>query len=184
MISALFVLIHDEARKIWCFRWLALATALSIAVVGGVYVAGLPNVYDAWCQVFVSKETPVAVATQGVSLGVSPAGDSGGNAYFVQKTLLNDKTLERVVRRLNPAARNMSQRDVERAIATLRHRIVVSADQGDGFSEFHYRDTDPRRARDVVQLVLDEFLNRNLSRNEQQLRQAGKFLDDQVAGYE
>ena len=180
MISTLFVLIHDEARKIWCFRWLALFTALAIAVVGGVYVARLPNVDDAWGQVFVSKETPVAVATQGVSL----AGDNGGTTYFVQKTLLNDKTLERVVRRLNPTMRNMSQPAVERAVATLRRRIVVAPDQGDGFFEFHYRDKDARRARDVVQLLLDDFLNRNLTRNEQQLRQAGKFLDDQVAAYE
>jgi uncharacterized protein involved in exopolysaccharide biosynthesis len=61
---------------------------------------------------------------------------------------------------------------------------VVSPDQGDGFFEVHFRDSDPEHARDVVRFLLNEFVSRNVTHNEQELRHAGKFLDDQIASYE
>ena len=179
MIGALIALLYDEARRIWCYKWLATTTAICIFVAAGVYVMRMPSVYDAWGQIFVNKQTPVAVAAQGVSL----VGDGYGSPYFVQKTLLNDQNLELVVQRLHPG-RHMSKNDLARSVANLKSHIVIAPDQGDGFFEFHYRDSDGTRARDVVQLLLNEFVSRNLTRNQVELRQAGKFLDEQIASYE
>lgn len=179
MIGALIALLYDEARRIWCYKWLAATTALCIFVAAGVYIMRMPSVYDAWGQIFVNKQTPVAAAAQGVSL----VGDAYGSPYFVQKTLLNDQNLERVVQRLHPGG-HMSKGDLARAVTTLKNHIIIGPDQGDGFFEFHYRDSDGTRARDVVQMLLNEFVSRNLTRNQQELRQAGKFLDEQIASYE
>ena len=179
MIGALIALLYDEARRIWCYKWLALTTAICIFAVAAAYVMRMPSVYDAWGQIFVNKQTPVAAAASGVSL----VGDGYGSPYFVQKTLLNDQNLETVVERLNPSA-HLGKAGVAQAVANLKSRIVIAPDQGDGFFEFHVRDSDGTRARDVVQLLLNEFVSRNLTRNQQELRQAGKFLDDQIASYE
>lgn len=180
MIGALIALIYDEARRIWFCKWLAVFTASLIFGVAAVYVLRMPDVYDAWGQMYVNKQTPIAAAAQGVSL----VGDNYGSPYVVAKTLLNDQNLERVVRRLDPATSGMGKAAMSQALASLRSRIVVAPDQGDGFFEFHYRDSDPVRARNVVQLLLTEFVSRNLNRSQQELRQAGKFLDDQIASYE
>jgi uncharacterized protein involved in exopolysaccharide biosynthesis len=180
MIGALTAVIVDEAKRIWCHKWLAAGVGLGIFALGGAYVLTLPDVYDAWGQVFVNKQTPVAVATQGVAL----VGEGYGSPYLVQKTLLNDDNLQTVVRRFDPRARTMSKVELEAAATALKRRIVIAPDLGDGFFEVHFRDTDPQRARQVVQLMLDQFIDRNVARNEQELRHAGKFLDEQIASYE
>jgi polysaccharide chain length determinant protein (PEP-CTERM system associated) len=180
MVGALIALIHDEARRIWCYKWLALLTTAAILCAAAVYVTRLPEVYDAWGQVYVNKQTPVAAATEGVSL----VGANYGSPYVVTKTLLNDQNLETVVRKLNPAASSYDKIQMARAVGALRGRIQVAPDQGDGFFEFHFQDNDPVRARDTVQMLLDEFVSRNLTRSQRELSQAGKFLDEQIAAYE
>lgn len=180
MVGALIALIRDEARRIWCYKWLGLATSALIFCAGAVYVLRAPDVYDAWGQIFVNKQTPVAAAAEGVSL----VGANYGSPYVVAKTMLNDQNLELVVRRLDPAAATLTKLQMTRAVTALRSQITVPPDQGDGFFELHIRDSNPARARRVVQVLLDEFISRNLSRSQRELAQAGKFLDDQIASYE
>jgi polysaccharide chain length determinant protein (PEP-CTERM system associated) len=180
MVGALIALIRDEARRIWCYKWLGLATSALIFCAGAVYVLHAPNVYDAWGQIFVNKQTPVAAAAEGVSL----VGANYGSPYVVAKTMLNDQNLELVARRLDPAAAKLNKLQMTRAVTALRSQITVPPDQGDGFFELHVRDSDPARARRVVQVLLDEFISRNLTRSQRELAQAGRFLDDQIASYE
>ena len=80
-------------------------------------------------------------------------------------------------RRRDDAGREMAQ-----AIARLKVRITVAPNADDGFFELHVRDTDAIRARETVQLLLNEFVSRNVSRNQQALQEAEKhFLDAQLA---
>lgn len=179
MIGALTATIFDEARRIWCYRWLALAVSVAVLGAGVSYVLRMHHVYDAWTQVFVSKQTPLTTATEGVSL----VGDSYGSAYVVQKTLLNDDSLEAVVKLRTPGAAKLDKADLAQAAAKLRNHIHVVTDQGDGFIEFHYSDTDPVRARDTVALLLQQFISRNVDRSRTDLDRAEKFLDQQISAY-
>lgn len=178
MMDSITTLLSEEARRIWCYRWLAAAVAAVTFAAGAVYVERLPDVYEAWGQIFVSRQTPVSVAAQGVSL----VGDGYGSPYVVEKTLLNDQNLETVVRRRNPAAAGFDTAAMAGAVARLRGRIHVS-DPGDGFVEFRYSDTDAVRARDTVQLLLDQFIEQNIKRSQKDLGEAQDFLDDQIAAY-
>ncbi len=180
MIGALITQLFDEARRILCFKWLALSVSAAFLVAGIPVVMSLPKVYDAWAQIFVAKETPLGTAAQGVAL----VGDNYGNPYMVEKTLLNDENLEKVVRRLTPAAGGMTRAEMAQAIARLKSRIKVAPNADDGFFELHVRDTDAIRARETVQLLLNEFVSRNVSRNQQALQEAERFLDAQLATYQ
>ena len=73
------------------------ALTLCIAAVAIHY---LPNTYDAWGQIYVAPQTPLASAAEGVSLG----GNGYGNPNVVLTTLLNDDNLEKIVKRIDPAA--------------------------------------------------------------------------------
>jgi polysaccharide chain length determinant protein (PEP-CTERM system associated) len=180
MVGIVITLLYDEARRIWCYRWLVTVTTAIIFCAAALYILHMPNVYDAWTQIYVNKQTPLTAATQGVSL----VGDNYGSTYVVQKTLLNDQNLEKVVKQINPAARTMSKPALEGAIGGLRSKISVGRDEGDGFLEFHYKDSDPIKARNVVQLLLNQFISANVDRSRSDLGQAGKFLDQQIASYE
>ncbi len=179
MITTLLALIYDEVRRLWYFRWTFAITVVTVLCASALYILQMPNVYDAWAQVYVNKDTPLAAATHGVSL----AGDHDGAAEVAQRTLLDDANLERVVRQLNPGAAS-SKTSLTKAVTHLRSAIHVAPDQGDGFVEFHYGDTDPVRARNVVKLVLETFISTTVDHNRQELDDAGRFLDQQIASYE
>ena len=180
MVGQLLTVIGDEARRIWYYRWIALFITAVIFVGGAIYVLRLPNVYDAWGQLYVNKETPVSVAAQGVSL----VGDNFGSPYVVQRTLLNDQNLQQVIKQIDPRAASMDALAMARAVTGLRGHIFLSGDQGDGFFELHDIDTDPQRARAVVQTLLNLFISQNVSRNRDDLQRASTFLDQQIADYE
>jgi uncharacterized protein involved in exopolysaccharide biosynthesis len=179
MLGTITALLFDEARRIWCYRWLALGVSASVFLAATAYVLHMPNVYDAWGQVFVNKQTPLTAATEGVSL----VGNDFGSTYVVQKTLLNDDNLEAVVKLRNPNAARFGNLQMATTVSQLRSQIHVSPDQGDGFIEFHYADTDPARARQTVQLLLDQFISKNVARSRTDLDHAEDFLDEQLTSY-
>ncbi len=180
MVGTVLSLLYDEVVRIWCYRWTAILTAIAIAVAGAAYVAQVPNVYDAWAQIYVNKQTPLNAAAQNVALG----GENYGSTYVVQKTLLNDQSLGHVAEQLNPAFNRMTPAAREGAIQSLRSKIEISPDQGDGFTEFHYKARNPVAAYRVVQLVLNQFVSANEDRAQKDLGQADLFLDAQIAVYQ
>jgi uncharacterized protein involved in exopolysaccharide biosynthesis len=179
MIGTLIAQIHDEARRVWCFKTLALWVAALLILAGAPIVMTLPKVYEAWAQIYVAKETPLGSAAQGVSL----VGQGYGDPYVVEKTLLNDDSLEKLLHRLNPATRTLTQGQTALAIRALKSKIRVSPSVDDGFFELHVVDTDPVRARDITQWLIEEFLSRNLSRSQDALGDATRFLDAQMVTY-
>ncbi|MDR6532250.1 uncharacterized protein involved in exopolysaccharide biosynthesis [Caulobacter rhizosphaerae] len=179
MLDPLFTLIRNESRRIWCYRWLAAATTVALWGGAAAYVLHLPNEYDAWGQIYVNGQTPLAATAEGMSI----VGEGYGSPYVVQKTLLNDVNLEKVVRRMDPAAASMNRAALEVEMTRLRKKISLARDPGEDFVELHVKDKDPVRARDVVRLLLNQFVARNVDRAQADLGRAGQFLDEQVDSY-
>lgn len=179
MPGAIIALIYDEARKIWSYRWLAVVTSILLFLAAAAFILTRPNVYDAWGQIFVNKTPPVATAAQGVSL----VGDGYGGAAVAARTALNDNSLERIIRQLDPATAGLTKEEMAKAVADLRMKIELKGDE-DGFFDFHVKSTDPIYAQRVAHLLLTDFVGRNVDRNEGELRRAGEFLDKQIVSYE
>jgi polysaccharide chain length determinant protein (PEP-CTERM system associated) len=180
MVGTVLSLLYDELVRIWCYRWTAIITGTVLFLLGAAYVMQKPNVYDSWAQIYISKQTPLAQAASNVSL----VGAEYGNTYVVQKTILNDQNLRKVAEQLDPALNRLTPGQQQSAIATLRNRIELDPDQGDGFVEFHYKAQEPLRARRVVQLLVNLFLDANDDRAQRDLSQADLFLDAQIAVYQ
>src|SRR5690606_7166716 len=179
MVGLVFNLIYDEARKIWRYRWMLCAIAAPIFILAAIYIFSIPKTYESWAQLFVPKETPLSTAAEGVSL----VGKGYGSPYVIQRTMLNDENLAKIVRQVNPEAANFDRSRMAAATSSLRSRISVKSDD-DGFIEFSFRDSDPAQAQKVTQVVLNQFINDNVNRSRKDLSQASAFLDEQIASYE
>lgn len=179
MAGSILSLLHDQVRRIWLYRWLIVLAAVPLFAGAAFFIVRMPKIYESTAQIYVDKQTAVAAATEHVSL----VGGNFGSGYVIQKTLLNDNNLHALLFRINPAARSLDRGGLANATAALRGRIRIDPDQGDGFFQIHYMDTDPVRARDVVQMLLDGFINANLARNRVELENAVAFLDRQIASY-
>ncbi|HKP77564.1 MAG TPA: hypothetical protein VJU34_00390, partial [Phenylobacterium sp.] len=179
MIGPLYTLIRDEARRIWCFRWLVAVTSLVVWFGAAVCVQLLPYTYDAWGQIYVDQQTPLLAAAEGVSL----VGKNYGSPAVVQTTLLNDDNLEKIVRRMDPDVASKGEAALAGAVGRLREKIHRAPDPGEGIIELHVTDTDPVKARDVVRLLMDQFVSANMGRSQRDLGRASEFLEAQIASY-
>ena len=177
MIGQIVDRLIDEVRRVWCYRWLVAVVTATLMAAAVAFAFSAPNTYEAWGQLYVSRQTTLSAAAESVSL----ADPASSNTYVVQKTLLNDDNLEAVARTLEPR-RRFTKPELASATAALK-RGVRLADGGDGFVEIHYTDTDPRRAQAVVGLVLNQFVSGSYERSQQELRLASAFLDQQIAFY-
>ena len=104
-------------------------------------------------------------------------GNGYGNPNVVLTTLLNDDNLEKIVKRIDPAAASKGKAALAISVAQLRGKIQRAPDPADGFIELHVIDTDPQRARDVVRMLMEQFIATNNDRSQRDLNRAGAFLD-------
>jgi uncharacterized protein involved in exopolysaccharide biosynthesis len=179
MIGPLITLLRNEARRVWFHRWLVASITLVLWFAAAVSIRLLPNTYDAWGQIYVDQQTPLRAAAEGVSL----VGKDYGSPAVVQTTLLNDDNLEKIVRRIDPAAASQGDAALAGAVARLREKIRRAPDPGEGIIELHVTDTDPVRARDVVKLLMEQYVSANMGRSQRDLGRAGEFLQAQIASY-
>ena len=169
--------LYDEIRvaihAIWTRRWLALAVAWAIAIVGWLFVSQIPNSYESRARVFVQMQTILPNA-----VGISPA-DQQKDIDTIRQTLTSAVNLEKVVRGTDLANSVSSPADVSDRVAGLQKAIKITAQQ-DNLFEIVVTGASPKVARQVVQKLIDIFVEQNLAGNRVETTQSLSFLDAQL----
>ncbi|MEP7008033.1 MAG: XrtA system polysaccharide chain length determinant [Sphingomonas bacterium] len=169
--------LYDEIRvaihAIWTRRWLALAVAWAIAIVGWLFVSQIPNSYESRARVFVQMQTILPNA-----VGISPA-DQQKDIDTIRQTLTSAVNLEKVVRGTDLANSVSSPADVSDRVAGLQKAIKITAQQ-DNLFEIVVTGSSPKVARQVVQKLIDIFVEQNLAGNRVETTQSLAFLDAQL----
>ena len=123
--------LYDEVKvalhAIWTRRWLALAVAWAIAVLGWLMVSQIPNSYESRARVFVQMQRILPNA-----VGISAA-DQQKDVDTIRQTLVSAVNLEKVVRGTDLANTVSSDRDVADRVAGLQKAIKITAQQDNLF---------------------------------------------------
>ena len=169
--------LYDELRvalhAIWTRRWIALAVAWGIAVLGWAAVAQIPNSYESKARVFVQLNTILPSA-----VGISTA-DQQKDVDTIRQTLTSAMNLEKVVRGTDLANTVKTDRDVADRVAGLSKAIKITAEQDNLFS-IVASGSSPKVTRQVVQKLIDLFVEQNLSGDRDETSSSLKFLDAQL----
>lgn len=178
--------LYEELRlalhTVWMRRWFALAVAWALCLLGWLVVAMIPNSYESKARVFVQLQSLLPA-----KIGVS-AGDQQREIDRVRQTLTSAVNLEKVVRGTALADTVASDRDVASRVAALQKQIKITAQQENLFeisatvSSGALSDADTAKlSRDIVQKLIDIFVEENLTGDRTQTRQTLEFLDGQLA---
>jgi polysaccharide chain length determinant protein (PEP-CTERM system associated) len=169
--------LYDEIRiaihAIWTRRWLALAVAWAIAVVGWLFVSQIPNSYESRARVFVQMQTILPSA-----VGITAA-DQQKDVDTIRQTLTSAMNLEKVVRGTDLANTVSSDRDVADRVAGLQKAIKITAQQ-DNLFEIVVTGSSPKVTRQIVQKLIDLFVEQNLAGDRDETTQSLGFLDSQL----
>jgi polysaccharide chain length determinant protein (PEP-CTERM system associated) len=181
----------EEVRSAWRFRWLALAAASVISVIGWSIVFTLPDRYAADARIFVDTRTALKPALQGLTT------DQNVDAQinYVRQSLLEGPLLEKIAKETDLLPVPITdERARTRILNLLSDRIALTVfsagSQGDERStagsiySFHYTDGSRDRALRVVETLLTTFVEQVLGGKREGSQHAQKFLETQIKDYE
>ncbi|WP_324260618.1 XrtA system polysaccharide chain length determinant [Altererythrobacter sp. H2] len=176
--------VFDEFRSaihsVWHRRWLALAVAWAVCVVGWLVVAMIPNTYEAKARIFVQLDDVLSE-----QIGIANSGQK--EIERVRQTLVSAVNLEKVIRSTKLGETVQSQRDMEKAIAGLTEKVSVTSEEGSLFElsatagRGDLSDAENAKlSQEVVQKLIDIFREENIAGNRGEVAETVVFLDQQL----
>jgi polysaccharide chain length determinant protein (PEP-CTERM system associated) len=177
--------VFDQVRDAWRFRWYAVAAAWSVCVIGWLVVLMMPDVYQAQARIYVDTQTALKQTVEGLAFEQNIE----AQLNFVRQNLLGRPALERVAREteLDRGVATPQERDA--MIEALRARTsietgAVKRGQTDSIYTITYEDRSRAKSLQVVDRLLNTFVEDTLGGKRQGSADAQKFLEVQIAEYE
>lgn len=163
----------------WQHRWKAVAVVWMVALLGWSVVHMLPDRYTSTARIYADADAVLGMLLRGIALDNSPA----GQVEVLQRTLVSRPNLERLVDRTALAQRVAAGADREKVVQTLARDLRFGSQSRNLFT-VEYVDSNPDVAHDVVQYVVDLFLELASGTDRRQMENARTFLLQQLAVYE
>jgi polysaccharide chain length determinant protein (PEP-CTERM system associated) len=173
-VSGLYDEILVGLHGVWKRRWLALAVAWGIALIGWLIVSMIPARYESSAKIVVQSASLLPD-----TVGITPT-DRAQAVEQVRQTLTSSVNLQKVVRATDLGKNAKSDDEVAAIAGGLSKKIEITAKQ-DNLFEIAAEASEPRLARQIVQKMIDLFVDGSLSGGRIETGQAMKFLDQQIA---
>ena len=123
--------LYDEIRvaifSVWNRRWLALAVAWGLCLLGWLVVALIPNSYESKARVFAEMQS---ILTEKVGI---ESRERKKNIERVQETLVSTVNLEKVVRGTDLNLSVASDRELAGKVESLRKNIEIKSEKDNLF---------------------------------------------------
>ena len=167
-------------RSMWRHRWLGMLVSWIASAVAAVAVMVVPDQYEAQARIYVDTQSILQPLMSG--LAVQPNVEQ--QVLMLSRTLLSRPNVEKLVRMadLDLGAKDRAAQDklIDGLIATLQ----IKSTGRDNLYTLAYRNSNPDRAKRVVQSLTSIFVESSLGDKRKDSDQAKKFIDDQIRGYE
>lgn len=168
-------------RGMWRYRWYAMVLAWIICLSGWVYIAQMPDQYQASARVYVDTDSILRPLLRGLVVQT----DVRQRVRLITQTLLSRPNLEKVARMTDQDITAKSPEEMEDLLNRLNKNIKLASTREEQnlytiFYEYH----DPEVAKSIVQSILTIFVEGSLGDARQDTDVAHKFIDQQIEEYE
>lgn len=175
--------ILDQLRGLWRFRWIALIVAWCAAPILWIAIFTIPNTYESYAKVFVDTRTTLGEATQELSIGT----DIGSQIVRVRDALLGGPELRKVADDTGLMAGAVTGAQQQAVITKLRDNVDITGNLEPQSTmavfTITYRDRNRPRSLQVVERLLNNFVEGTLGGKQQGSEEAEQFLTQQIADY-
>jgi polysaccharide chain length determinant protein (PEP-CTERM system associated) len=167
-------------RGMWKFRWPALITTWTVAIIGVVVVWRIPDQFEATARIYVDTDSILKPLMSG--LAVQPNVEQ--QIAMLSRTLISRPNLEKLVRMADLDLKNQSKADQEALIERLQKGIEMRTAGGVNLYSMSYRDTEPEKAKRVIQSMVSIFVESGLGASRKDTDSAKTFLAEQIKTFE
>lgn len=150
--------ISQYASQIWRYRWTVIGTAWLMGLLGAVLVMTIPDKFRSRAQIFVDQE----------ALLIQIVGRDGGNfdtqrqVENVRQLMFARPNLEDVLKKTDIDLQADTDIEREELLQELTDNLILETVGADVY-KIEYVNDNPQEAQDVVQAVLNSFIEKNLS---------------------
>jgi polysaccharide chain length determinant protein (PEP-CTERM system associated) len=167
-------------RGMWRRRWIGLAAAWVVAVVGAGALYRMPDRYEATARVYVDTKSVLKPLLH--DLTVEP--DIDQTVQLLAKTLITRPNMELLMRRAKLDDATLTPLERSQRIDALTRDIKLASVGRDNVFTFSYRDQSHTRARVVVENLVSLFVESDLGAKARDGESARAFIDQQIKAYE
>lgn len=184
MLNEQFNQVLDIVEGMWRYRWSAMMIVWLVAMAGWVYVYLLPDQYWTKAVVYVDQESMIKPLLKGITVDAN----EGNETVIVKRMLLSRENLEEVLRSTDMDLKAHSEAQKERLLDDLRSRISITGGNGRGPSgniyEISFEGGSPKTVYQVVNTLLNTFVESSLNSSRSDTEAAQRFLNEQIKQYE
>jgi len=178
-MDSLSLQLRRYLKATWQRRWIALGVAWLVCVLGWVGIYLIPNQYESSARLYVDTDAVLTPLLKGVAAETSAT----GQLDILQRTLLSRPNLQKLISKTDLDLTLKGPEDRERLIKQLAADIKVKPQTKTLFT-IEYRNPNPKLAYDVVQTLLNIFIENATGTNRADMENARRFLDRQIAAYD
>ncbi|MGF1529321.1 MAG: XrtA system polysaccharide chain length determinant [Candidatus Competibacterales bacterium] len=170
-------------RGIWRYRWHCLGLAWLFCLVGWFAVHRMPDEYQASAQVYVDTDSVLRPLLQGIAADFNAP---ERQVELMARTFLSRPNLEKVVRYTDLDLRAQNRQELDLLVDELRRATRLRGSDKRNLFTITYSDADPVLAKNIVQALLNVFVENASVGGEREVLSdtAQRFLQRQIAEYE
>lgn len=167
-------------KGVWKYRWVSVAVAWFVAILGWLFVYQMPDNYQASARIYVDTQSILRPLMAGMTVAPNPE----QQVNIMSRTLISRPNVERIIRMVDLDLKATSDSAKERLVTSLMKDIKLASTGRDNIFTIAYDDKDPRLAKEIVQSLLTIFVEGGLEGKRQDSASALRFIDQQIAAYE
>jgi polysaccharide chain length determinant protein (PEP-CTERM system associated) len=179
-MEELFSQLNSLARGMWKFRWPGIAVAWIVGALAVAAVFRIPDQYEATARIFVDTQSILKPLMSG--LAVQPNVEQ--QVTMLSRTLISRPNIEKLIRMADLDLKSESKAQQEALIESLTRTLEIKSTARDNLYSLTFRDTEPEKAKRVVQSLVSIFVESSLGASRKDTDQAKVFLDEQIKTYE
>lgn len=179
-MEQLVVQFRHYLKGMWRFRWPGILAAWLVAVGAVGWIVTLPNKYEASARVFVDTQSILRPLMSGMA--VQPNVDQ--QVALLSRTLLSRPNLEKLARATDLDLGAKSKADQDAIIDGLARNIQIRNTGRDNLYTLSFSHSDKQKAQQLVQTLLNIFVESGLGRSKKDTESAKRFIDEQIKSFE
>ncbi len=173
-------LVLHYLRGVWKNRWIAIAVAWPVLILGVVAVDQIKDRYTAETKVYIDSTSVLKPLLRGLAI----QSDFQAIVQLMINKLLSRPNLERAARLMDMDIDVQTPKQMEELIKRIRSRVKINAKKRTNTYIITYTDENRTRAKEMVQTLLDIFVEDTLGTSVNESDSAISFLDGQIAKYD
>lgn len=167
-------------RRMWHYRWLGLATAWVVGIVGIAIVMSIPDKYEATARIYVNTASILKPLMTGLTVQMN----DDTRIAMLSRILISRPNVEKLVQAVGLDAEAKSKQEYDKLLDTVSKALAIQGSNRDNLYALSFRDRDPERAKRAIQFLASLFIESGQGGKTGETDAAKKFIEEQIAVYE